>query len=272
MVASYYLSGWFNEKTNYRARPPAYYDLFWETIKKASYSLPWLLRHNPESPCSLRDFRLHIPPARIHNFLVRHKHRFAWDDCELCYRARRCKFLPGSKAKYPCHQRHICPFCQCEQCVAPLYKVVQISLQETTLAQPRLCRFTLFAPDKPGDTEEAAIRILKLRRRFHDIRLFRNIEHKWFRPYLADADDFQVRAALGCLMVIDHSEINEVITRLDAFTDFKKSKFTIMPNLPESVKKQVGNFYQYQRWQLRLPVHRIENHIQSPLYKTRIKL
>ena len=148
---SYSLPGYFNSHKTFRARPMAHYDIFWEMVRHTAYSLPWRFRDNPIPPCSMREFRKGIPPAKIHNFIHRHKRRFSWkkddEESELCLKARRCKFLPNSKAKYPCHQRHICPFCLCEDSAVPLYNAINGCLERTEFSKPMLCHLTFFAPE-----------------------------------------------------------------------------------------------------------------------------
>ena len=279
---SYSLPGYFNAHTMFRARPAEQYDIFWEMIKQTAYGLRWCLRTYPPQPCSIREFRQGLPPAKIHNFVHRHKRRFNWKDkggeqcdSELRWKARRCKFLPGSKAKYPCHQRQICPFCLCAESAVPLYKTICGCLERTELPKPMLCHLTFFAPERIRcslHAEKATEKLLHLRQGIRDTRTLRAVRDKWFRLCLVGEDDSSLQAALRCLMIVDRSDLDRVIDRLDRFRGFIKSTFRAYVPEPVDVKRQTGWFYQYPRWLLYTPISVIEAYLHTRLYDTRVKL
>ena len=279
---SYSLPGYFNAHTMFRARPSEHYDIFWEMVKQTAHGLRWCLRTYPPQPCSVREFKLNLPPAKLHNFVHRHKRRFDWRekdggqcDSELRWKARRCKFLPGSKAEYPCHQRQICPFCLCAESAVPLYETICGCLERTEFPKPMLCHLAFFTPTIIGGVRrinEVTPALLRLRDQIQNARVIERIRDKWFRLCLVGKDESSLQAALRCLMIVDRSDLDHVINRLDRFQGFIKSTFRAYVPEPVHIKRRTGWFYQYPQWLLRTPVSEIESYLHTRLYNTRVRL
>jgi len=277
MHPSYSLPGYFNAHTMFRARPSEHYDIFWEMVKQTAHGLRWCLRTYPPQPCSAHEFKQKLPPAILHNFVHRHKRRFDWkdEDTELRKKARRCKFLPGSKAKYPCHQRQICPFCLCAESAVPLYETICDSLKRTEFSKPMLCHLTFFIPYQIRccfNAGEAAEKLLCLRQGIRDTRTLRAVKDKWFRLCLVGEDESSLQAALRCLMIVDRSDLDRVINRLDRFQGFIPSTFRAYPPEQIYINQHTGWFYHNPKRLLRTPFSEIEPYLHPRIYATRVRI
>ena len=138
-----------------------------------------------------------------------------------------------------------------------------------------LCHLTFFTPQIIGGIKQINAMtpsLLHLRDQIQNARVIERIKDKWFRLCLVGESDFSLQAALRCLMIVDRSDLDRVIDRLDRFRGFIKSTFRAYVPEPVDVKRQTGWFYQYPKWLLRSPVSVIEAYLHTRLYDTRVKL
>ena len=277
------LSDHFQKLGMYLSRPRENYTILWRTIQHTIQKTA-KRRHAEELPnrLPLEEYRDYVTFAQLEEFLDNYRQRLskpvkreAKELRDFREKLLHCCYLPGNEGNDPCHQKHLCPFCQCEDSAMPLYGLFGEELdrlEQLTRSDPAnqklasLITCVIFCKGKVkylDEINEAVDKMLYLSEKIQDDEKIDDEYAHCLRICFQGTDIKDTTVALRGLFLVRRHKVQSITTRLEgiispvgewSYTPFQKSRINNYIATRYDLKNQVGAVYHYPIWKLTSPV------------------
>jgi hypothetical protein len=246
-----------------------------------------------QSPFSQKDFEARRPAAITANFVRQYAARLKRPSpdgslTEIQKKLLKCKYLPGSPWRYPCHQLQSCPFCQFDELALPLMETLWEQYEKYgTDPELRLAGIRIQCLEQvinPSDVPYQLDLLLQIKKTIQNRKIIREIPGncKWYRPVLFRAEKSnKIYMALNILYLAKAGTLKEFRKMLKGGEygielpedgTWRVSRFYVRRPSRKAVTRQVGVFYRYQDWLfLQRAWPKVEEYLATKIYKQQVQ-